>query len=68
MEHKTAKVVDGWLVCGCGRKLAQVDGKTVKILCRGNMFTGSHFTIIVPEGVIANECNCDNTCNGASLN
>lgn len=68
MEHRTAKVIDGWLVCSCGRKLAQVDGKTVRILCRGNMFTGTHCTIIAPEGVIDDACNCDSDCNSADLN
>ncbi len=67
MEHKTAKVVDGWLVCACGRKLAQVDGKTVKMVCRGTPFTGNHFTIIVPEGVIENDCGCGSDCNGVSI-
>lgn len=68
MENKSAKVIDGWLVCSCGRKLAEVDGKTVKVVCRGTRFTGKHFAVIVPKGAFVNGCSCDNTCDSASLN
>ncbi len=68
MEHKSVKVIDGWLVCSCGRRLAQVDGKTVKMVCRGTPYTGNHIAIIVPEGVIQDGCNCNDTCDSASVN